>query len=42
MLPSTGGMGTALFYALGAAMVLGAAGWLVYKKRMNAKNQKAN
>ncbi|MFR4009208.1 MAG: isopeptide-forming domain-containing fimbrial protein [Christensenellales bacterium] len=42
MLPSTGGMGTALFYVLGAAMVLGAAGWLVYKKRMNAKNQKAN
>lgn len=42
MLPSTGGMGTAAFYLLGAVMVLGAAGWLVYKKRMNAKNQKAN
>lgn len=36
-LPSTGGMGTTLFYVLGSVMVLGAAVLLITKKRMNVK-----
>ena len=35
-LPSTGGMGTTLFYVLGSILVLGAVVLLVSKKRMNA------
>ena len=35
-LPSTGGMGTSLFYALGSLLVTGAAVLLVTKKRMSA------
>ena len=35
-LPSTGGMGTTLFYVLGSVLVLGAVVLLVSKKRMNA------
>lgn len=38
-LPSTGGMGTTLFYALGGALVTGAAILLVVKKRMNRSSQ---
>ena len=34
-LPSTGGMGTTLFYVLGGALVIGAAVLLVVKRRMN-------
>lgn len=34
-LPSTGGMGTTLFYVGGAALVAGAGILLVTKKRMN-------
>ena len=33
-LPSTGGMGTTLFYAIGAILVLGSAVVLITKKRM--------
>ena len=36
-LPSTGGMGTTLFYTLGAILVLGAGILLVTKKRMSEK-----
>ena len=36
-LPSTGGMGTTIFYVLGSILVLGAAVLLVTKKRMNTK-----
>lgn len=36
-LPETGGMGTTLFYVIGAALVLGAGVVLVSKKRMAAK-----
>ena len=36
-LPSTGGMGTTLFYTLGAILVLGAGVLLVTKKRMSEK-----
>jgi fimbrial isopeptide formation D2 family protein/LPXTG-motif cell wall-anchored protein len=35
-LPSTGGMGTTLFYAIGAVLVLGAGILLVSKRRMSA------
>ena len=35
-LPSTGGMGTTIFYVLGSILVIGAAVLLVTKKRMNA------
>ena len=35
-LPSTGGMGTTLFYILGSVLVLGAGVLLVVKKRMGA------
>ena len=35
-LPSTGGMGTTLFYAIGAILVLGAGILLVSKRRMSA------
>lgn len=35
LLPSTGGMGTAVFYVLGAVLVLGAGVLLVTKKRMS-------
>ncbi len=36
-LPSTGGIGTTLFYVIGGILVLGAAILLVTKKRMNSK-----
>ena len=36
-LPSTGGMGTTIFYVLGSVLVLGAAVLLVTKKRMSTK-----
>ena len=38
-LPSTGGMGTTLFYALGGVLVVGAAVLLVVKKRMSRDAQ---
>lgn len=38
-LPSTGGMGTTVFYVLGSALVLGAVVLLVTKKRMNDANR---
>ena len=34
VLPETGGMGTTLFYAIGAILVLGSAVVLITKKRM--------
>lgn len=37
-LPSTGGVGTTIFYVLGSVMVLAAVVLLVTKKRMNAEN----
>lgn len=37
-LPTTGGMGTTIFYVLGAVLVFGAVVLLVTKKRMNAQN----
>lgn len=37
-LPSTGGMGTTIFYVLGSALVLGAVVLLVTKKRMSTKD----
>lgn len=36
-LPSTGGMGTTIFYVIGAILVIGAGILLVTKKRMNSK-----
>lgn len=36
-LPSTGGMGTTIFYVLGSVLVIGAVVLLVTKKRMNTK-----
>lgn len=36
-LPSTGGMGTTLFYIIGAALMLGAAVLLITKRRMNSE-----
>lgn len=36
-LPSTGGMGTTIFYVLGAILVLGAAIMLIAKKRMSSE-----
>ena len=39
LLPSTGGMGTTVFYVLGAVLVLGAVVLLVTKKRMNDANR---
>ena len=34
VLPSTGGIGTTIFYVLGSILVLGAAVLLIVKKRM--------
>lgn len=39
-LPSTGGMGTTLFYIIGSVMVIGAAVLLIVKKRMSAEDTK--
>ena len=39
VLPSTGGMGTTVFYVLGAVLVLGAVVLLVTKKRMSDANR---
>lgn len=36
-LPSTGGMGTTIFYVLGGILVVGAVVLLVTKKRMNGE-----
>ena len=36
-LPSTGGMGTTLFYIIGAVLVLGAGVVLVTRRRMNTQ-----
>lgn len=38
ILPSTGGIGTTIFYVIGGIMVLGAAVLLITKKRMSARN----
>ena len=38
-LPSTGGMGTTLFYVLGGVLLVGAAILLVVKKRMSRAAQ---
>lgn len=38
LLPSTGGMGTTLFYVLGSILAIGAVVLLVTKKRMSASN----
>lgn len=38
-LPSTGGMGTTIFYVVGGVLVVGAGVLLVTRKRMNAKNK---
>lgn len=39
LLPSTGGMGTTIFYVLGAVLVMGAVVLLVTKKRMSDANR---
>lgn len=39
VLPSTGGIGTTVFYVLGAVLVLGAAILLITRKRMSHKNK---
>ena len=36
-LPETGGMGTTIFYVLGAILVLGAGGLLIAKKRTDSE-----
>ena len=36
-LPSTGGIGTTIFYIIGAILVIGAGVVLVTRRRMNAK-----
>lgn len=36
-LPTTGGMGTTIFYVVGSILVLGAAILLITKKRMSAR-----
>ena len=36
-LPTTGGMGTTIFYVIGSILVLGAAILLITKKRMSAR-----
>lgn len=36
-LPSTGGMGTTIFYVVGSILLIGAAVLLITRKRMNAK-----
>lgn len=38
-LPSTGGMGTTIFYILGSILVVGAVVLLVTKKRMSASDK---
>ena len=37
LLPSTGGVGTTIFYVLGSILVIGAVVLLVTKKRMSMK-----
>ena len=37
-LPSTGGIGTTVFYIVGSVLVVGAVVLLVTRKRMGAKN----
>lgn len=39
LLPSTGGMGTTIFYVLGSVLVISAAILLVVRRRMNAESQ---
>lgn len=39
VLPSTGGIGTTIFYVLGSILALGAAVLLIAKKRMNGQNR---
>ena len=39
LLPSTGGMGTTIFYVLGSILVIGAVVLLVTKKRMSASDK---
>ena len=38
-LPSTGGMGTTVFYVVGGLLVAGALVLLIVKKRMNIKEK---